>query len=194
MDGQSFLDLTIACEEGQAVVKEGGRFACKTVPVLPTCSANEVLTHDGTGYSCVHTDVPTCGSGQVLSFDGSGFVCVSTTDSIPTCESDQFLTYNGTSFQCAGTKHITPEIVSTDVSCSAYDWGGSWGCIATCPAGYTVTGGGFSASAAYTSGGHYSVRYGNGWFCNIGAIDHCTNGDGPPCGGYCTATCMKIAN
>jgi hypothetical protein len=104
--GQDILKQTLGCSEGQLVVFEGGKYACKALAAPSACGANELLTFDGTKYSCVHNDMPTCSSNQVLTFNGSGFVCVNRTDSIPTCGTDQFLTYNGASFQCANTQRI----------------------------------------------------------------------------------------
>lgn len=104
--GQDILSSTLNCTEGQQVVFEGNKYTCKTVAAPSACAANEVLSYNGTRYTCVHTDVPTCGADQVLTFNGSGFVCVNRTDEIPTCAANQFLTYNGSNFQCASTQQV----------------------------------------------------------------------------------------
>lgn len=114
LDGQTFLRNTIECADGQSVVKSGSQFVCKSPIELPACAANEVLTFDGTAYTCVHSDIPTCPSDQVLSYNGTGFICVTKSASIPTCAADQFLTYNGTSFQCANTQKLTLPVCSSN--------------------------------------------------------------------------------
>lgn len=114
--GQDIFRSTLGCSEGQQVVYEGSRYTCKTVATPPACGANELLTFNGTAYSCVHNDVPTCEANQVLTFNGSGFICVNRTDSIPTCAKDQFLTYNGSAFQCANSQITTwPTCASDEV-------------------------------------------------------------------------------
>lgn len=71
----------------------------------------------------------------------------------------------------------------------------SWGCTATCPDGYTVTGGGFSApGVAQFGNGHYSMPDGNnGWISNVGEILACTSGS-PPCDGNPSswAVCTRL--
>lgn len=105
--GQELFHETLGCAESQTVVYEGGKYTCKTLASPPACGSNELLTYNGTIYSCVHNDVPTCGTEQVLTFDGGGFICVNRTDNIPTCSTDQFLTYNGSAFQCANTQTVS---------------------------------------------------------------------------------------
>jgi hypothetical protein len=109
---------------------------------------------------------------------------------VPNCAANQHVVYDGTNFICK-----TVEIETKVVTCALQYTGpadNSWGCTATCPDDYTVTGGGFDAPAAYTTGGHYSRPSGNGWISDIGAVDHCTTGT-PPCqssAGY--AICAKV--
>ena len=54
-------------------------------------------------------------------------------------------------------------------------------CTATCPAGYSVTGGGFVVSLGRSGTIYTSNVSGNGWFCSI-----------PANSGTCTAICAKI--
>jgi hypothetical protein len=140
---------------------------------LPSCAEGDTIVFTGGKFSCASGQVPTAASRTTADFDASGHCCA---PPAPHC--------------CT-----TPSLITTVVTCTLQYTGpaeNSWGCTATCPEGYTVTGGGFDAPAAYTTGGHYSRPSGNGWISDIGAVDHCTTGT-PPCqssAGY--AICAKI--
>ena len=67
----------------------------------------------------------------------------------------------------------------------------TYGCTAVCPAGYTVTGGGFQWSAVENGGaGKYSQPNGNGWLCGVNRRDGCTSGSAN-CNAQCFAVCAK---
>jgi ribosomal protein S27AE len=216
--GQDILSNAIpTCAAGQIVAHDGSKFYCKAELNVPTCTPGTFLSFDGTNYTCASTGVATCGANQVLTFNGTSYYCVNKDATIPVCAANQFLTYNG-SYQCAavntpvipncgagqyvagnGSQLYCANLPATQtvvVSCplqyvdAAND---SFGCQVQCPAGYTVTGGGFSAPGVAQFGhGHYSMPYGNGWIANVGQIFSCTSGS-PPCDGNPSAyaVCMK---
>ena len=197
LTGQEVLTLAIpTCAANQQVVYDGSKYICRSPKTIPTCTSGQYLSFNGSDYECKsNTPPPTCSASQVLTYDGSSYVCTERNDNIPVCTADQFLTYNGSSYQCASTKKQNFEISTQEVTCPVGYYGASdnsWGCVAACPSGTYVTGGGFNASAAYTSGGHYSMMSGNGWICNIGHIDGCTGGLDLPCASTCSALCSKI--
>jgi|GEM_PF-2027020 len=136
-----------------------------------------------------------CPNGQVLAWNGSnGTVqCGDPTPgvTVASCPTGQVLTGVSSGHPTCQSIALSTQTVTCNVVYTGSP-DNSWYCTATCPAGTYVTGGGFNASAAYTSGGHYSLQSGNGWICDIGHIDRCTGGQELPCGSTCSAQCTSV--
>lgn len=78
--------------------------SCSTKP--PTCAANQVLTGDGTTFTCTDLPMaaalPDCAAGEVLSNHGGTASCEKplATGVPPTCTTGKVLTFGSTGFAC----------------------------------------------------------------------------------------------
>jgi hypothetical protein len=115
-------------------ITQYGTFLAPNAP--PACPAGQVLTFNGTVYSCVAgVSSASCPAGQVLqSVSAAGMpTCVAP----PACAAGQVLTYNGTAYGCTQAVQITCPTGQVLQSVSA---GGIPTCLtlaatAACPAG-----------------------------------------------------------
>lgn len=211
-----------------------GGFYCETVSsgdTYPKCPIGSFLTtrlvDEKVVLECATPtdtpaglDIPNCKPGQYLStepgpFDKPVLACkklepVKSDLDVPACKPGEYLSTEPGPFDkpVVACRPLDLIIETRSVSCPVeyIAAGGSWGCRAECPDGYTVTGGGFYAPSAitYQTLGHVynfakgeSRQVGNGWQCNLSGITSCSPGGGGkdgklPCPSTsCTATCAK---
>lgn len=109
LTGQEVLNLAIpTCSANQQVTYDGTNFVCRSTARIPTCTSGQYLTYNGNTYECKSSSPPpTCLASQVLTYDGTTYSCVDRSESIPACASNEFLTYNGQSYQCAASSQVS---------------------------------------------------------------------------------------
>jgi prepilin-type N-terminal cleavage/methylation domain-containing protein len=204
------IDLPV-CGPSQVLTSDaaGENFICKDLPfVPPDCAAGERLTSNGGGvFTCQATPFmpPACPAGQYLARapDGLNFTCVAPDPppppppppTVPSCGTSAVLSGNGTGFICQSLAIKTVEVTCTPQEYPP-SWWNDWQCEATCPAGTSVTGGGFIAPNVDTFKGRNAYMRATGYFCSINFEGHnCKDGSSAyinGCGYRCSATCAYI--
>lgn len=149
----------------------------------PSSAVSNLLTWDGQSPITCVTGVSAAGGNVVA----TGSITPGPFAVGSACAPEGAMGYDPTAHApvyCSKTSvwaQLSPVIETKTISCPLQFIGGgndSWGCTATCPDGWKVTGGGFSApGVAQFMNGHYSMPDGNnGWISNVGVILSCTSG------------------
>jgi type II secretory pathway pseudopilin PulG len=205
------------CAASQTLTSTDGlTFSCQDLSITPTlCPPNFAMTTIAGVITCLKTmnPPPDCADGEVLVADPNGidFTCQAepppVTTTLPVCGAGRSLTSDGTTVSCAQlTLPAAPLVKPCTAGPIAGPGGGWYGCTATCPAGYYVTGGSMDEDiddnrGMYTqqSGSHGLTSTntpGNGWTCAYKPAS-CRSGIGTPaatngCNLSCRALCSKI--
>lgn len=134
-----------------------------------------------------------CPTGQMVRWNGNGLECSDEVSLSETCPSGYVM--KGINKGTPICEKLPNSISTMQVSCSTRLKSGSSrsvSCVASCPKGTTVTGGGFSFGAVYSDKGRSSFKSGNGWYCGIN-VSSCSSGSfANGCNSKCYALCAKI--
>ncbi len=155
-------ELTLVGSKKDRII-QGCEFAIASESLLSVCTSLGGEIVDG---KC-RRKTETCPTGQYLKgYDESGSIC----------EPLVKLTLKTTVTSC-GLTRVAP---------------GTSACQANCPAGYSVTGGGFNTGSAYSDNGRGAYPNGNGFYCIIN-VDSCSSGiPATGCNSTCYANCAKV--
>ena len=120
----------------------------------------------------------------------SGALCSSTNEGAIRYDSatKTFKGCDGTQWASLGKGTLKTQQVACIGRYEGHD--NDYGCVATCPSGTQVTGGGFQWGAVISEWGRNLWQEGNGYHCLVN-VNKCSSG-APSCGAGCYATCASI--